>query len=140
MARVSLPKIDEMRADERTLTPDQIRSKMKEAGVVPHRPWNERPIMLMSTNDIMDEYVPPPSDGSHSLVDSVKSRGVDIKNKVARKMTALRRIRSYLPDFDFSDVISRVIRLSSTYMTVLLVRKRRSIGHLPESASADVRG
>lgn len=65
IAKVKLPEIDKQRQDHK-MTPDEMRSILKERGVVPHRPWNQRPIMMLSTSEILDEYVPEEGDGKAS--------------------------------------------------------------------------
>jgi hypothetical protein len=65
--KVDLPDFQEMRLDDK-LTPEQIRSRLKEKGVVPPHVYNERPIFMSCTNGILDPYVPPEGDGKMSLI------------------------------------------------------------------------
>lgn len=57
--------------------------QMKEKGIKPVRPWQERPIYVSSTTSTFEPYVPPEGDGKvstlsaavsylHSLVSSVE--------------------------------------------------------------------
>lgn len=48
------------------LTPDEIRARMKEQGVLPPRPWTERPILITATGAVFEPYVPPEGDGKLS--------------------------------------------------------------------------
>jgi large subunit ribosomal protein L45 len=89
------------------MTPDEIRSAMKEAGVVPHRPWNQRPIMVLSTNEVFDPYIPDEGDGKISEVQpgvgGIKSRNMNVTQKFGQKQLGVRRIRSFHEDFDLAD-------------------------------------
>lgn len=60
--------------DMSKLTPDEIRSRMKEQGVLPPRPWTERPILITATGAVFEPYVPPEGDGKLSSL----SFGVNI--------------------------------------------------------------
>ena len=50
------------------LTPDQIRARMKEQGILPPRPWMEKPILITSTSSVFEAYVPPEGDGKLSTL------------------------------------------------------------------------
>lgn len=50
------------------LTPDQIRSRMKEQGVLPPRSWMERPITISATGGVFEPYIPPEGDGKLSTL------------------------------------------------------------------------
>lgn len=72
--RLNLPDFDQMRKEDRNIDPDVIRSKLKEKGVAPPNPWNERSIFSPCTEMILKPYEPPEGDGrSSSLIDKVKS-------------------------------------------------------------------
>lgn len=58
---MDLPKFDEQ--DFSKLTPDERRSKMKEMGMLPPRPWTENPVFVSATSAIFEPYVPPEGDG-----------------------------------------------------------------------------
>ena len=50
----AFPKFDKERYNDR-LTLEEQRTMLKEKGVVPHRPWNTRPIMMTTSNLVFDE-------------------------------------------------------------------------------------
>jgi len=50
------------------MTPDQIRAKMKEQGMLPPRPWQEKPMIISSTAAVFEAYVPPEGDGKLSAI------------------------------------------------------------------------
>lgn len=60
------------------LTEDEIRSKMKEKGLLPVRPWNEEALYVTCTGDIFEPYVPPEGDGKFSAL----SKEVKIKTNI----------------------------------------------------------
>jgi len=70
--RVKLPNFHEMKENEK-LTPEEIRSKMKESGLQPAVPWREREIELSCTGDVVEPYVPPEGDGKASIVSTAVS-------------------------------------------------------------------
>lgn len=58
--KIDLPDFHKQRkADPMKLTPDELRSTLKERGVVPHRKWLEKPVFVGDTSGIFDSYVPP---------------------------------------------------------------------------------
>lgn len=77
-AKVQLPDFVEIndRSQEQKLTPEEMRSKLKEKGVVPHRVWDERPLYVSTSNMIMDPYVPPEGDGKISIISKEVSNGI----------------------------------------------------------------
>ena len=50
------------------MTPDQIRARMKEQGLLPPRSWMERPINISATGGTFEPYVPPEGDGKLSAL------------------------------------------------------------------------
>lgn len=123
--KVELPKFNE---DKEDLSEEQIRSKMKEMGVLPPRPWVERPFYLSATGGIFEPYVPPEGDGKISpittqvihvelkiiilemklqlfLILNVKllqgaKQKLQFLEKKTKTMLAIRKIRSFEEDFD----------------------------------------
>jgi len=63
--KVNLPNFEDRRNDDE-LSPEEIRSKMKEKGIQPPRPWMERPFYISCTGGIFEPYVPPEGDGKIS--------------------------------------------------------------------------
>lgn len=100
--KINLPDFHKNRnKDEFNMTPDEIRSDLKEKGIVPNRKWVEKPIYVGDTSKTIDSYVPPEGDGIASVVskegagqkiDSVKGKG--------KKLWHVRKMRNYLEGFD----------------------------------------
>jgi len=67
--KVDLPDFqEESSLDPDKLTPEEMRSKMKEKGMQPIRPWQEKQMELTCTGDIVEPYIPPEGDGKASLI------------------------------------------------------------------------
>nr|CAG4649674.1 EOG090X0DDP [Scapholeberis mucronata]SVE93875.1 EOG090X0DDP [Scapholeberis mucronata] len=103
---IKLPNFRE-ESDPTKLTPDQIRAKMKEQGVLPPRPWMEKPILISATSAVFEPYIPPEGDGKLSALSlGGAKQSVELLSKKSKSMMAVRKIRSYDEDFspkDFSD-------------------------------------
>src|SRR5690349_21487614 len=54
--KVELPKMNEKFSE---MTPEEQRSKMKERGIAPPRPYMERPFYIACTGGTFEPYVPP---------------------------------------------------------------------------------
>lgn len=63
--KVDLPRYNE-KIEE--LTEEEQRSRLKEQGLLPPRPWLERPFFIGSTGGIFEPYVPPEGDGKVSPI------------------------------------------------------------------------
>lgn len=65
--KINLPNFEDMRRDEK-LSPEEIRTKLKERGIAPPRNWTERTLALRSSSAIFEQYLPPEGDGKRSLI------------------------------------------------------------------------
>ncbi|CAG2101693.1 unnamed protein product [Medioppia subpectinata] len=98
--KVELPDFNEIRLDAK-LTPEEVRSRMKEKGVAPPRLYTERDMFLTATNGVLDPFVPPEGDGKHSIISgSGAKQRYDAVTKKGRSFLALRKIRTYDDDLD----------------------------------------
>lgn len=103
---VNLPDFDYMRKTEGKQSPEEIRSKLKEKGVVPPSPYEEREMYSPSTMALIDEYKPPGDGKSSSIVGKVK---VPLVSSVEwnKRRQSVNMIRQYEGnDFDL-DVFAR---------------------------------
>lgn len=50
------------------MSSEKIRSKLKEHGLQPSRPWMEKQIFISCTGAIFEPYVPPEGDGKFSTL------------------------------------------------------------------------
>lgn len=92
VAKVQLPDFDSMRKEPSSMTPDEMRSSMKEKGIVPPRMWDERPIVVTCSGSIIDPFDPdaPPK----SMARKTKDMAMKAYSRPVSKITR------YLPDFD----------------------------------------
>lgn len=81
-------------------TPEEQRSKMKEKGIMPPRPYMERPFYIGATGGVFEAYVPPEGDGKVSTVKGVTKAKLEFLEKKGKSMMAIRKIRSYDEDFE----------------------------------------
>lgn len=98
--KVELPDFNEKMAE---MTPEKQRSKMKERGVPPPRPYTERPFFLSCTGGVFEPYVPREGDGKWESAGGVKGIAKDkfeFIEKKAKSMMAIRKVRSFEEDFD----------------------------------------
>nr|CAD7609516.1 unnamed protein product [Timema genevievae] len=103
VVKVELPKFDENVDD---LSPEQIRSRMKEKGLQPPRPWIERSLYLSCTGGVFEPYVPPEGDGKVSaMTKSGAKQKIEFVEKKSKSMLAVRKIRSFDEDFEPRDFV-----------------------------------
>lgn len=104
--KVTLPDFEELKKDPDEIPKDEIRSKLKENGVLPSYPWRERPVYISSTSAIFEPYVPPEGDGKVSAIykEGAKQK-LEFLEKKSKSMLAIRKVRSFDDDFEISDFI-----------------------------------
>uniref|UniRef100_A0A336K027 Large ribosomal subunit protein mL45 n=1 Tax=Culicoides sonorensis TaxID=179676 RepID=A0A336K027_CULSO len=96
--KVEIPDLTEKAEN---MTEEQLRSKMKERGLIPPRPWMERPFNLTATSEIFEAYVPPEGDGKLSAISGEGAKQkLQFLEKKSKSYLAVRKIRSYEEDFD----------------------------------------
>lgn len=87
--------------DTNALPPEKVRQKMKERGVLPPRPWMERPFYISATGGTFEAYIPPEGDGKASLASATRAKQtVELLEKKSKSMMAVRKIKSFEEDFD----------------------------------------
>jgi len=103
---VDLPDYNESKKTYFEMSKEEIRSKMKEKGVLPPQPWIERPLYLGTTGQIIEPYVPPEGDGKISFV---TKEGVKQKftwaGKKGQNVWAMRILRKFDDDFEVEDFL-----------------------------------
>ncbi|KAK0097807.1 hypothetical protein PV326_013648 [Microctonus aethiopoides] len=97
LIKIKLPDYTKSNDD---LTPEEVRSKMKEQGLKPSRPWIEKQIFISATGDIFEAYVPPEGDGKFSAISKTGAKQkVEFMTKKGKSYFAVRKIRSYEEEF-----------------------------------------
>ncbi|XP_055950532.1 probable 39S ribosomal protein L45, mitochondrial [Argiope bruennichi] len=106
--KIQLPDFEEQRRDEK-LSLEEMRSKLKEKGIVPPREWSEKPIFVSCTANVIDPYVPPEGDGKMSVVTGPGAKQVyETIGKKGKSYMALRKIRNIDYEFDVPTVAQKV--------------------------------
>lgn len=101
VVRVDMPDFQEKAED---MTQEEIKSRMKEKGLLPPRQWMERPFHVSSTGGVFEAYVPPEGDGKQSALSRTGAKQkFEFLEKKSKSMLAVRKIRSYEDDFDATE-------------------------------------
>ncbi|XP_052866685.1 probable 39S ribosomal protein L45, mitochondrial [Anopheles cruzii] len=96
--KIDIPNLNEKPED---MSQEQIKTRMKERGMLPPRPWLERPFYISCTGGVFEPYVPPEGDGRMSAIsrEGAKQKFEQLEKKT-KSMMAVRKIRSYDEDFE----------------------------------------
>ncbi|XP_057375452.1 large ribosomal subunit protein mL45-like [Daphnia carinata] len=100
--KVQKVKLPDFREEDNVseLTPDQIRARMKEQGMLPPRAWMERPLTISATGAVFEPYIPPEGDGKlSSLTLGGAKQSMEFLSKKSKSMLAVRKIRSFEDNF-----------------------------------------
>lgn len=104
--KVKLPDFEEHKKDYEEMSEDEIRSKLKERGVLPEYPQIEKPMYISSTGDFFEPYVPPEGDGKVSKITKEGAKQTwELVEKKGKSMWAIRKVRSYDEDFEIADFL-----------------------------------
>lgn len=95
--KVNLPNYNEKYED---LTMEEQRSRMKQRGIMPPRPYMERPFYISCTGGTFEPYVPPEGDGKVSSIKGVAKEKLQFLEKKGKSMMAVRKIRGYEEDWE----------------------------------------
>lgn len=96
--KIELPKFNEKPTD---MSKDELKAALKKRGIIPPRPWMERPFHISSTGGIFEAYVPPEGDGKKSFITTTGAKQkLEVLEKKSKSMMALRKIRNYDEDFN----------------------------------------
>ncbi|OQR75902.1 putative 39S ribosomal protein L45 [Tropilaelaps mercedesae] len=110
--RVKLPDYEEARKDVSKLSFEEMRTLLKEKGLVPGRVWIEKPIFMACTGTVVEPYVPPEGDGKASFLSKVGAlQRMKQLEKKGKSMLQLRKLRQFDEDFeldDFAELASRI--------------------------------
>ncbi|XP_055607688.1 probable 39S ribosomal protein L45, mitochondrial [Uranotaenia lowii] len=99
--KVDIPNMNERVED---MSQEQIKTRMKERGMLPPRPWMERPFYISCTGGVFEPYIPPEGDGKMSAVSKEGAKQkFELAEKKVKSMMAIRKIRNYDEDFESKD-------------------------------------
>ncbi|KAK7864654.1 hypothetical protein R5R35_012423 [Gryllus longicercus] len=115
--KIDLPRFNE---DPNELSEEEVRTKMKERGVLPPRPWMEQPVHISCTGGIFEPYVPPEGDGKKSAIStSGAKQTIEFFEKKSKSVMAVRKIRTFDEDFNrhaFAESAQDIYIKAHTYM------------------------
>ncbi|KAH0554800.1 probable 39S ribosomal protein L45, mitochondrial [Cotesia glomerata] len=99
--KVKLPDFNEY---DENVSQEKIKAQFKEQGLMPSRPWIEKPIFIGCTGSIFEPYVPPEGDGKFSIVTTtgVKQKA-DFMKKKGTSYLAVRKIRTFDEEFSIGE-------------------------------------
>ncbi|UYV65122.1 MRPL45 [Cordylochernes scorpioides] len=109
--KIKLPDFEEFRQGN-NMSPDEMRSYMKEKGVVPSRPWNERPMYLSCTSGIIEPYIPPEKDEKYSVVSKAGAKQkYEWGKKKFSSHQAVKSLRVFEEEFDVSTFLDEASKI-----------------------------
>lgn len=125
VVRIELPNFQEKATD---LSTEEMKSRMKERGLLPPRPWMERPFFISCTGGVFEPYVPPEGDGKMSALSRTGAKQkFEFLEKKSKSMMAVRKIRSYEEDFDASIFAEEAQQIYTDAHTALSAKEKYKI-------------
>ncbi|XP_011871256.1 PREDICTED: probable 39S ribosomal protein L45, mitochondrial [Vollenhovia emeryi] len=126
--KVELPKFDKEEDDPTNMTKEQIRSRMKEHGFLPQKPWQERPAYISNTSTIFESYVAPEGDGKFSVItkEGVKQKYTFMEKK-GKSLMALRKIKSFDDTFKTSFFLEEALEIYQKAHEALAAKNRQEL-------------
>uniref|UniRef100_A0A0A9YXR4 Large ribosomal subunit protein mL45 n=2 Tax=Lygus hesperus TaxID=30085 RepID=A0A0A9YXR4_LYGHE len=104
--KIDLPDYQELNKPFNEFTREEIRSRMKERGLLPNRWWSDRPFFISSTGSVFEPYVPPEGDGKVSVITAQGAKQkLEFVEKKGKSMMALRKIRNFEEDFNYKEFV-----------------------------------
>ncbi|EZA52821.1 hypothetical protein DMN91_001884 [Ooceraea biroi] len=134
--KVKLPKFDKEKDDPTKMTTEQLRSRMKEFGFLPQKPWQERTAYISCTPMIFEPYVVPEGDGKYSVItkEGVKQKVTYIEKK-SKSFRAIRKIKSFDDTFKTSYFIEEALEIYKQAHEALAAQdKEKLLQYITENA------
>lgn len=125
---VELPDFDYLRKQEKNLSPDEVRTRMKEKGVAPPNPWEEREVYAPCTMGIIEPYVIKEGDGkSTSLLDRMKTP-VTMSTEMFKNRRSLGVLRTFEgEDFDLKTFARQSVDIYKKAHEALMAKHNEKI-------------
>lgn len=138
--KVKLPDYETMNKSPEELTKEQIKTQMKEMGILPSRPWNEKPVYISCTGGIFEPYVPPEGDGKVSVITTQGAKQkLEFIEKKSKSMMAIRKIRSFEEEFDIPDFLDEAQKIYiNSYSSMMNKDRDKLIQFITERAYPEV--
>ncbi|XP_014278875.1 large ribosomal subunit protein mL45 [Halyomorpha halys] len=138
--KVKLPDEDVINKSPEELTKEQLKTQMKEMGILPSRPWNEKPVYISSTGGTFEPYVPPEGDGKVSVITTQGAKQkLEFIEKKSKSMMAIRKIRSFEEEFDVPDFLDEAQNIYiNSYSSMMNKDRDKLIQFITERAYPEV--
>ncbi|XP_044744213.1 probable 39S ribosomal protein L45, mitochondrial [Coccinella septempunctata] len=103
MRRAKVIKVDlpNFREDLDSISEEEVRSRLKERGILPRAPYRETSMFVSCTGGVFEPYVPPEGDGKVSPITAQGAKQkLQFLEKKSKTMMAIRKVRQFDEDFD----------------------------------------
>ncbi|XP_011157615.1 probable 39S ribosomal protein L45, mitochondrial [Solenopsis invicta] len=133
--KVKLPSWDDD-DDPTKLDNEKIRSRMKEHGFLPQKPWQERPAYISCTSGIFESYVAPEGDGKYSAItkEGAKQKFTFLEKK-SKSLMAIRKIKQFDDAFKTSYFLEEALDIYQKAHEAITTKKEDEIiKYVTESA------
>ncbi|KAF0773018.1 putative 39S ribosomal protein L45, mitochondrial [Aphis craccivora] len=99
--KVDLPDYEKDKMDSEDYSPEKLRTRYKEKGIQPTRPWIERSTFINNTGSLIEPYVPPEGDGKISPISTAGAKQkIELLKKKKETWQAIRKIRQNEEEFE----------------------------------------
>lgn len=108
--KIELPDFDKNRHGD--VTEEEMRTRMKEMGLFPQKPMEEKPIYLSCSPNIFESYVAPEGDGKFSNLskEGVKQK-FEFLEKKGKSYMAIKKIKSFDGEFAVGTFPGRALEI-----------------------------
>lgn len=111
----------EKKSEDDEISKEEKRSKMKERGIFPQKPWQEKPMYISATGNVFEPYVPPEGDGKFSAISKAGAKqNVEVMAKKTKSWQAVKKIRKYEEEFDAREFPDQAMRIYIEAHTALV--------------------
>ncbi|XP_011633415.1 probable 39S ribosomal protein L45, mitochondrial isoform X2 [Pogonomyrmex barbatus] len=124
--KIKLPKFDD--DDDSKMNKEQVRSRMKEHGFLPQKPWQEKPAYISCTSSVYEPYVVPEGDGKYSSItkEGAKQKFTFLEKK-GRSLMAIRQIKSFDDSFKTSFFLEEALDIYKKAHEALITKDEGKI-------------
>ncbi|VVC24960.1 Hypothetical protein CINCED_3A023423 [Cinara cedri] len=127
--KVTLPDYNEEKRDTENYNPEILRTRYKEKGVQPVRPWIEHTTFINNTGSIIEPYVPPEGDGKVSPLSTAGAKQkIELLKKKRETWQAIRKIRQNEEEFElYPDFITKAQDVYIKAHTAMINKDKKNL-------------
>lgn len=108
--KVKLPNFED--EDPATMDKEKIRSRLKEHGFLPQKPWQERPAFISATSAIFEPFIAPEGDGKYSALSKEGAKQkLTLLDKKRKSLMAIRKVKSFDDSFKTSYFLEEALHI-----------------------------